>query len=78
MKNDYIYLAQSDTTVGIFSKDYKKLNRLKQRDENQPCLISISSLDKLQSLVRVPSKHKKIIRRAKQKTFLYPNKQAKA
>ena len=76
MKNDYVYLAQSDTTVGIFSKDYKKLNRLKKRDENKPCLISTSSLDNLKSLTRVPIKYKKIIRRAKQKTFLYPNEKA--
>lgn len=76
MKNSRIYLAQSDTTVGIFSKDYKALNRLKKRDENKSCLMSISSLDKLKSLTRAPLKYKKMIRRAKQKTFLYPNQKA--
>jgi tRNA A37 threonylcarbamoyladenosine synthetase subunit TsaC/SUA5/YrdC len=76
LQNNCTYLAQSDTTVGIFSKDYKKLNKLKKRNEDKPCLISVSSLDKLTSLTRVPLRYKKYIRRAKQKTFLYPDKKA--
>ena len=76
MKDSRVYLAQSDTTVGIFSTDYKKLNILKKRNEDKPCLMSVSSLHKLNKLSRVPSKYKNMIRRAKQKTFLYPNKKA--
>jgi tRNA A37 threonylcarbamoyladenosine synthetase subunit TsaC/SUA5/YrdC len=70
---DKIFLAQTDTTVGLLSKNKKKLNKLKNRDENKPILIEVDSLDTLKSFVRAPKKHKKLIRRAKKTTFIYPN-----
>ena len=35
-----IYLAQTDTTAGFLSKDYKEINRAKMRSEGKPCLIT--------------------------------------
>ncbi|MCQ2776087.1 Sua5 YciO YrdC YwlC family protein, partial [Helicobacter pylori] len=33
-----VYLAQSDTTIGLLSKDSEKLNALKNRPKNQSVL----------------------------------------
>lgn len=71
-----IYLAQTDTTAGFLSKNLQELNKIKNRDENQPCLITISKFMELNKLVRVPCKFKNLVRRAKKTTFLYPNKKA--
>lgn len=71
-----IYLAQTDTTAGFLSKSLKEINKAKNRDEKQACLITTSSFYELQSLTRIPNKYKNFIRRAKKTTFLYPNKQA--
>ncbi|MCD8213637.1 MAG: Sua5 YciO YrdC YwlC family protein [Campylobacter sp.] len=71
-----IYLAQTDTTAGFLSRDFRELNRLKERGENQPCLIATSKFSILKTLVRVPNKFKNCVRRARKTTFLYPNLKA--
>lgn len=71
-----IYLAQTDTTAGFLSKDLKKLNAIKNRPLNQPCLICVSKFKNLQNFSRVPKKYKNIIRRSKKTTFIYPNLKA--
>lgn len=71
-----IYLAQTDTTVGFLSKDFKAINRLKKRDESTPCLITTAYFKELQSLARVPQKFKNCVRKAKKTTFIYPNAKA--
>lgn len=71
-----IYLAQTDTTAGFLSKDLKKLNSIKNRPLNQPCLICVSKFKNLQNFSRVPKKYKNLIRRSKKITFIYPNSQA--
>lgn len=71
-----IYLAQTDTTAGFLSKDYRELNRIKGRDEDKPCLITTSKFSELKTLVRVPDKFKNLVRRARKTTFLYPNLKA--
>ena len=71
-----IYLAQTDTTAGFLSKDLKKLNALKKRPLNQPCLITTAKFSELLSLARVPNKFKNKIRKAKKTTFIYPNSKA--
>lgn len=68
-----IYLAQTDTTAGLLSKDLKELNLAKNRDENTPCLVTTPSLKELLRLVRVPPIHKNFIRKAKKTTIIYPN-----
>ncbi len=71
-----IYLAQTDTTVGLLSQDAKRLAKIKKRSPKKPFLIALVSLRILDSFVRVPIKHKKRVRRAKKSTFVYPNGKA--
>lgn len=71
-----IYLAQTDTTAGFLSKDFKEINRLKNRPLHKPCLITTSKFSELKTLVRVPNKFKNLVRRARKTTFLYPNLKA--
>ena len=73
MNPNKIYLVQTDTTVGFLSQDYKKLNKIKNRPLNQKILKEVDRLSTLKSFVRVPDKFKKIVRRAKKVTFIYPN-----
>lgn len=67
-----VYLVQTDTTVGFASKEYKKLNKIKKRDEETKTLLTLSSFKELQKCTRVPKKFKKMIRRSKKTTFIYP------
>jgi tRNA A37 threonylcarbamoyladenosine synthetase subunit TsaC/SUA5/YrdC len=71
-----IYLAQTDTTVGFLSTSKEELARAKKRDINQPFIICVSSFRKLKKLTRVPKKDKKLVRRSKKTTFIYPNNKA--
>ncbi len=71
-----IYLVQTDTTAGFLSKDLRVLNRLKNRDENTPCLITTAKLYELKNLARVPNSFKNLVRRAKKTSFIYPNSKA--
>ena len=60
-----IYLAQTDTTAGFLSKDYKEINRAKLRNEGKPCLITTAKFSVLRELARAPKKYKISIRRSK-------------
>ncbi|WQY09108.1 Sua5 YciO YrdC YwlC family protein [Helicobacter pylori] len=71
-----VYLAQSDTTIGLLSKDSEKLNALKGRPKNQSVLIESADFSILKSLVRVPNAFKSLIRRSAKTTFIYPNSKA--
>ncbi|GHS36797.1 hypothetical protein JP0121_13920 [Helicobacter pylori] len=71
-----VYLAQSDTTIGLLSKDRKKLNALKNRPKNQSVLIESVDFTTLKSLVRAPNAFKNFIRRSAKITFIYPNSKA--
>jgi len=71
-----VYLTRTDTTVGFLSQDKVALAGAKKRDPRQPFLIAVDSLSKQKRFVRTPKQFKKIVRRAKKSTFVYPNKQA--
>lgn len=71
-----VYLAQTDTTAGFLSKDFRQINAKKNRPQNQSCLITTAILKELCCLVRVPNAFKNKIRKAKKTSFLYPNKKA--
>ncbi|WP_104747987.1 Sua5 YciO YrdC YwlC family protein [Helicobacter cetorum] len=71
-----VYLAQSDTTIGLLSKDSKRLNTLKKRPKDKSVLIESYDFSTLKSLVRVPNKFKNFIRRSTKTTFIYPNSKA--
>lgn len=73
MDKNLIYLAQSDTTAGLLSLDFQKLNHIKGRSENKPVLCEVDSLQRLKTLTRVPNKFKNKIRKSAKSTFIYPN-----
>jgi len=68
-----IYLAQTDTTVGFLSDSKEELAKAKRRDPTQPFIICVSDFRKLKKLTRIPQKHKKLVRRSKKTTFVYPD-----
>jgi tRNA A37 threonylcarbamoyladenosine synthetase subunit TsaC/SUA5/YrdC len=76
MTNDLVYLVQTDTTAGFLSYNDKKLAKIKQRPQNQKILQTVDSFDTLKKNTRVPNKFKNLVRRSKNTTFIYPNKQA--
>ena len=71
-----VFLIQTDTTVGLLSKDTKKIAFIKQRDTKKPFLKSVATFCELKKEIRIPKKFKKIIRRKKRTTFIYPNSKA--
>lgn len=71
-----IFLAQTDTTVGFLSKSQKRLNQIKGRAANTPCIKAVAELSELCLHVRVPQKFKRLVRNAKNTTFIYPNQEA--
>jgi tRNA A37 threonylcarbamoyladenosine synthetase subunit TsaC/SUA5/YrdC len=73
MDKDWVYLVQTDTTVGFASKDYKKLNRIKNRSEETKTLLTLASFQDLKEETRVPKKFRKTVRRSAKATFIYPN-----
>ena len=74
--SDEVYLAQTDTTVGFLSLSQDKLNKVKNRPKNKQFLITTTTFKTLKSLARVPNRHKKMVRRVKKTTFIYPNTKA--
>ena len=73
MNPNKVYLTQTDTTVGFLSQNRAELNKIKNRPLHQPVLREVDSLKTLKEFARVPDKYKKIIRRAKKTTFIFPN-----
>jgi len=71
-----VYLTQTDTTAGFLSQNEKKLKKIKNRVDKKRFIISVDSLKTLKTFTRVPRADKKMIRRAKKTTIVYPNNQA--
>lgn len=70
-----LFLAQSDTTAGFLSQSESKINLAKGR-EKKKVLLEVESLATLKDFVRIPQKHKNLIRRSSKTTFIYPNSKA--
>jgi len=70
-----IYLAQTDTTVGFLSQNESELKRIKPRDD-KPFLLTTTTFKTLKSLTRVPKKFRRLVRKSKKTTFVYPNNKA--
>ncbi|MDR0468246.1 MAG: Sua5/YciO/YrdC/YwlC family protein [Campylobacteraceae bacterium] len=66
-----VYLAQSDTTVGLLSSDKIKLNKIKNRPPNKPCIECLCSVHTKN--IRVPKEHKNLVRRSHKTTFVLQN-----
>lgn len=73
--DNFLFLAQSDTTLGFLCQNASKINLAKGR-KSQKVLIEVDSLATLRTLSRIPQKHKNMIRRIKKTTFIYPKGQA--
>ena len=71
-----VYLVQTDTTVGFVSQNREKLNTIKGRSKNQPCLKCVPDFKNLLLHVRVPKKFKRVVRYSNKTTLLYPNSEA--
>ncbi len=71
-----VYLAQTDTTVGFLSQNSSKLKSIKNRRGKKGFIISVDSFKTLKTFLRVPKNHKKMLRRVKETTIVYPNNQA--
>ncbi len=66
-----VLLIQTDTTVGFLSQDESQLQSIKERPSTKPFIKVYKSFKSLQnSHIRVPSRQKKLIRRAKKTTFI--------
>lgn len=70
-----LFLAQSDTTAGFLSQNPQAINLAKGRKRKE-VLLEVDSLQTLKSFVRIPQRHKSLVRRAKKTTFIYPNSKA--
>jgi len=73
--NNLVILAQTDTTVGFASQNYKQLATIKSRPPTKP-FIKIYSSNKqyLDDNNRVPQNRKNFIRRSKKTTFIIKRK----
>jgi len=67
-----LYLTQTDTTIGFVSQDSQKIDQAKNRLPNKHYIRVVNSLETLKTFTRIPQKHKKRVRRAKQTTFIFP------
>jgi tRNA A37 threonylcarbamoyladenosine synthetase subunit TsaC/SUA5/YrdC len=71
--NTNIFLTQTDTTIGFVSQNADKITKIKQRPPHKHYIKAVNSLATLQTFTRVPSLHKKRVRRSKKTTFIMPN-----
>ncbi|MFK5975292.1 MAG: Sua5/YciO/YrdC/YwlC family protein [Sulfurovum sp.] len=74
MLKDKVFLTQTDTTVGFVSQNFQRLDEIKKRPSHKQYIKAVNSLKTLKEFTRVPTKYKKIVRRAKKTTFVMPNK----
>jgi len=69
-----VILTQTDTTVGFLSQDARRLQSLKKRAENKPFIKVYKSFSALKDAsIRIPTRFKATIRRAKKSTFIVKN-----
>jgi len=68
--SNLVFLTLTDTTIGFVSQDSNRLNKIKQRPENKKFITALNSLDTLKKFTRVPTNHKKMVRRATRTTFI--------
>lgn len=73
MLKDKVFLTQTDTSIGFVSQNPDKLSQIKQRPPHKHYIKAVKNLDTLQTFTRIPSTHKKRVRRAKKTTFIFPS-----
>ena len=70
---DKVFLTQTDTTIGFVSRNAQRLDQIKKRPSHKHYIKALPSLQSLNSLTRVPEKHKNRVRRARKSTFIFPD-----
>ncbi len=76
MNSSLVYLVQTDTTVGFSSSNDEKLSVVKQRPKSKKILHTVDSFKTLKEHTRIPKKFRKIVRKSKKTTFIYPNEKS--
>jgi tRNA A37 threonylcarbamoyladenosine synthetase subunit TsaC/SUA5/YrdC len=70
---DFVFLTQTDTTIGFVSQNEAKLSKIKNRSSYKFYIKAVNSLKTLQTFTRVPSSFKNRVRRSSKTTFIMPN-----
>ena len=65
-----VFLVQTDTTVGLLSKNAKRLGFIKKRDDKKLFIKSVATFKELKKEVHIPDNFKKTVRRKKRTTFV--------
>ncbi|WP_353663289.1 Sua5/YciO/YrdC/YwlC family protein [Hydrogenimonas sp. SS33] len=73
MRGDFVYLVQTDTTVGFLSRSAERLRQVKGRPQAKPFLMAVASFATLAEVGRVPAKYRNLVRRSRKSTFILPN-----
>lgn len=73
MLKEKVFLTATDTTIGFVSQNAEKLTKIKKRSLYKHYIKAVNSLQTLKEFTRVPTIHKKRLRRAKHTTFVMPN-----
>jgi len=68
-----VFLTQTDTTIGFVSQNAERLTEIKQRPPHKYYIKAVNSLKTLKTFTRIPSNHKKRVRRARKSTFIMPD-----
>ena len=72
MLREAVFLTATDTTTGFVSQNAEKLDAIKGRPAHKKYICAVDSLATLKKAVRVPQAHKKMLRRARKSTFIFP------
>jgi len=70
---EHLFLAQTDTTIGFVSQNAQKLTERKLRPPHKHYIRAVNSLETLRTFIRVPTLHKKRLRRGRKTTYIMPN-----
>jgi tRNA A37 threonylcarbamoyladenosine synthetase subunit TsaC/SUA5/YrdC len=73
MRRDFVYLVQTDTTVGFLSCDAGRLALLKERPLSKPFLRALPDLQSIDKVGRVPKTQRNFVRRSVRRSFILPN-----
>ncbi len=70
MLKEKVFLTATDTTIGFLSQNAERLTEIKARPPHKHYIKAVNSLQTLKRFTRIPTVHKKAVRRAKNTTFI--------
>ncbi len=68
-----VFLTQTDTTIGFVSQNADRLTHIKCRPPHKYYIKAVNSLHTLKNFTRIPTAHKKRVRRSRKTTFIMPD-----